>query len=139
MAEKRPDPLRNGLIASVKIAQKDMGLDDATYRDLLRSVTGRDSAAKCTVPQLKAMLAEFRCKGWTPRPRHPKGVAAELRPLHSKIAALCAALGRPDTYADAIIRRQSKGCAQLGTADRAQLTACVAALVRQQNRETKEK
>lgn len=131
MAEKRPDPLRNGLIASVKIAQKDMGLDDATYRDLLRSVTGRDSAAKCTVPQLKAMLAEFRGKGWTPRPRHPKGVPAELRPLHSKIAALCAALGRPDTYADAIIRRQSKGCAQL--------TACVAALIRQQNRETKEK
>lgn len=139
MTAKRPDPFRRGLIASVKIAQKDMGLDDGTYRDLLRSVTGRDSAAKCTVPQLKAMLGEFRAKGWTPRPRHSKGVPAELRPLHSKISALCAALGRPVTYADAIIRRQSKGCAQLGTADRAQLTACVAALIRQQNRETKEK
>ncbi len=136
MTEKRPDPFRRGLIASVKIAQKDMGLDDETYRELLRSITGRDSAAKCTVPQLKAMLEEFRAKGWTPRPRHSKGVPAELRPLHSKISALCAALGRPDTYADAIIRRQSKGRAQLGTADRAQLTACVAALVRQQGRET---
>lgn len=136
MTEKRPDPFRRGLIASVKIAQKDMGLDDETYRELLRSITGRDSATKCTVPQLKAMLEEFRAKGWTPRPRHSKGVPAELRPLHSKISALCAALGRPDTYADAIIRRQSKGRAQLGTADRAQLTACVAALVRQQGRET---
>lgn len=136
MTEKRPDPFRRGLIASVKIAQKDMGLDDETYRELLRSITGRDSATKCTVPQLKAMLGKFRAKGWTPRPRHSKGVPAELRPLHSKISALCAALGRPDTYADAIIRRQSKGRAQLGTADRAQLTACVAALVRQQGRET---
>lgn len=136
MTAKRPGPFRRGLIASVKIAQKDMGLDDETYRELLRSITGRDSAAKCTVPQLKAMLEEFRAKGWTPRPRHSKGVPAELRPLHSKISALCAALGRPDTYADAIIRRQSKGRAQLGTADRAQLTACVAALVRQQGRET---
>lgn len=130
------DAFRKALIASVKIAQKDMGLDDETYRELLRSITGRDSATKCTVPQLKAMLEEFRAKGWTPRPRHSKGVPAELRPLHSKISALCAALGRPDTYADAIIRRQSKGRAQLGTADRAQLTACVAALVRQQGRET---
>ncbi|EGW52122.1 hypothetical protein HMPREF1022_00905 [Desulfovibrio sp. 6_1_46AFAA] len=136
MSGKQPDPFRKGLIASVKIAQKDMALDDATYRDLLQSVTGYDSAAKCTVPQLKAMLAEFRAKGWTPRPRRPKAVPPELRPLHGKIAALCVAVGRPIAYADAIIRRQSKNSAELGTADRAQLTACVAALVRQQARET---
>lgn len=134
MTVKRPDPFRRGLIASVKIAQKDMGLDDDTYRDMLRAVTGRNSAARCSVPQLKAMLGEFRAKGWKPRPRHTKSVPAELLPLHAKIAALCASLERPTTYADAIIRRQSNGCAQLGTADRAQLTACVAALVRQQGR-----
>ena len=62
--------LRAGLIASVKIAQKDLGLDDTTYRSLLQAVTGMDSAARCTVPQLKAMLAELRAKGWTPRPRN---------------------------------------------------------------------
>ena len=54
------DKLRAGLIASVKIAQKDLGLDDTTYRSLLQGVTGMDSAARCTVPQLKAMLAELR-------------------------------------------------------------------------------
>ena len=69
--------LRAGLIASVKIAQKDLGLDDTTYRSLLQAVTGMDSAARCTVPQLKAMLAELRAKGWTPRPRN---VPQELRP-----------------------------------------------------------
>lgn len=111
------DKLRAGLIASVKIAQKDLGLDDTTYRSLLQGVTGRDSAARCTVPQLKAMLAELRAKGWTPRPRN---VPQELRPL---------------SYADAIIRRQTRDTARLRTASRAQLTACVAALVRQQGRE----
>lgn len=126
------DKLRAGLIASVKIAQKDLGLDDTTYRSLLQGVTGRDSAARCTVPQLKAMLAELRAKGWTPRPRN---VPQELRPLHAKITALCASLERPLSYADAIIRRQTRDMARLRTASRAQLTACVAALVRQQGRE----
>ena len=51
--------LRNGLIASVKIAQKDLGLDDATYRAMLLHVTGRDSASRCTPTQLKAVLAEI--------------------------------------------------------------------------------
>lgn len=127
--------LRAGLVASVKIAQKDLGLDDATYRSLLQAVTGQNSAARCTVPQLKAMLAELRAKGWTPRPRN---IPQELRPLHAKISALCASLERPLSYADAIIRRQTRGMACLRTASRAQLTACVAALVRQQERETKE-
>lgn len=84
--------LRAGLIASVKIAQKDLGLDDTTYRSLLQGVTGMDSAARCTVPLLKAMLAELRAKGWTPRPRN---VPQELRPLHAKITALCASLEPP--------------------------------------------
>lgn len=126
------DKLRAGLIASVKIAQKDLGLDDTTYRSLLQAVTGQDSAARCTVPQLKAMLAELRAKGWSPRPRN---VPQELRPLHAKITALCASLERPLSYADAIIRRQTRDTARLRTASRAQLTACVAALVRQQGRE----
>lgn len=134
MPPKKTDPRRNGLIASVKIAQKDLGLDDATYRALLSSVTGRDSAAKCSVPQLKAMLAELRAKGWTPRPRAPREASVKRPSLRDQVVALCATLGRPVSYADAIVRRQSKDCATLGTADRAQLAACVAALVRQQRR-----
>ena len=35
---------RNAAIAKVKIAQKDLGLDDAAYRAMLARVTGRDSA-----------------------------------------------------------------------------------------------
>ena len=133
MTDNRTAAFRRGLIASVHIAKADMQLDEDTYRALLKAVTGHDSAGKCTVPQLKAMLAEMRAKGWTPRPLSGQ-VPAALRPLHNKIAALCTSLERPLSYADGIIARQTKNSATLGTADRAQLTACVAALVRQQGR-----
>ena len=83
-------------------------------------------------------MAEMRAKGWTPRPR-ARLVPAALRPLHSKIAALCESLERPLSYAEEIIKRQTKNSATLGTADRAQLTACVASLVRQQSREAAQK
>ena len=134
MADNCTAALRRGLIGSVHIAKADMQLDEDTYRALLRVVTGHDSAGKCTVPQLKAMLAEMRAKGWAPRPRAGQ-VPAALRPLHSKIEALCKSLECPLSYAEEIIKRQTKNSATLGTADRAQLTACVAAMVRQQRRE----
>ena len=135
--DSRAAAYRKGLIASVHIAAGDMGLDEDTYRNLLSSVTGRNSAGKCSVPQLKAVLAEMRNKGWQPRPRagQPTAIPAALRPLHSKIAALCKSIERPLSYAEEIIKRQTRNSATLGTADRPQLTACVAALVHQQDRE----
>lgn len=135
--DTRAAAYRKGLIASVHIAAGDMGLDEAAYRAMLESVTGRNSAGKCSVPQLKAVLAEMRDKGWQPRPRagQSAGIPAALRPLHAKVAALCKSIGRPLSYAEAIVARQTKNSATLGTADRPQLTACVAALVRQQGRE----
>lgn len=135
--DTRAAAYRRGLIASVHIAAGDMALDEATYRDLLSSVTGRDSAGKCNVPQLKAVLAEMRNKGWQPRPRTGQSTAipAALRPLHGKVAALCESIERPLSYADEIIKRQTRNSATLGTANRTQLTACVTALVRQQGRE----
>lgn len=135
MTDNRTAALRRGLIATVHIAKGQMALDDDAYQGLLESVTGHKSSAKCTVPQLKAVIAEMRnSKGWTPRPLAGQ-VPTALRPLHSKIEALCNSLERPLSYADGIIARQTKNSATLGTADRAQLTACVAALVRQQGRE----
>lgn len=135
MTDKRTAAFRRGLIATIHIAKGQMGLDDDAYQGLLESVTGHKSSANCTVHQLKAVIAEMRnSKGWTSRPLAGQ-VPAALRPLHNKIAALCTSLERPLSYAEGIIARQTKNSATLGTADRAQLTACVAALVRQQRRE----
>lgn len=134
------DRLRKGLMASIHMARADMGLDEETYRGLLASVTGRDSCARCSLPQLKAVLAEFRARGWTPRPRQTKGasVAPELRPRHQKILALCLSQGRDPAYAEAVIRRMSRGAETLATASAARLDACIAALARQAGREKEE-
>lgn len=134
------DRLRKGLMASVHMARADMGLDEETYRGLLLSVTGRDSCARCSLPQLKAVLAEFRARGWRPRPR-PAGraVAPELRPRHRKILALCLSQGRDPAYAEAVIRRMSRGAETLATASAARLDACIAALARQAGREREDR
>lgn len=121
---------RKGLIASIHIAKKDLGLDDETYRELLFNVTGKVSSAKCSVKQLCAMLGELRKKGWKPKPP----AEDPLIPLRKKIRAQCHALDAPIDYAEAIISRQTRGLADLETATREQLRACVSALTVRQRR-----
>ena len=130
-------PYRRGLIASVKIAQKDMALDDTTYRAMLNSVCGKSSATECSDKELTAVLAEMRAKGWTPKPRAPKAKSTPqnpLQPLHKKIAAQLQALDKPAAYGEGILQRMYGKAATMQGATRQQLTALVAALTRQQAR-----
>lgn len=61
------DPARRGMIAKVKIAQKELGIDDDTYRAMLERLTGKRSAADCDFAQLGKVLDELKVKGWTPK------------------------------------------------------------------------
>ena len=61
-----PDPRRRAMIGKVKIAQKELGLDEAVYRALLDRVVGRSSAADCTEAQLARVLDELKRLGWKP-------------------------------------------------------------------------
>lgn len=62
IADKRP------LLAKVHIAKAQLNLDDDQYRDIVRRVTGKDSAAKCRYSQLVDLINEFKALGWkTPR------------------------------------------------------------------------
>jgi phage gp16-like protein len=60
---------RRSLLAMVHIAKKDLGLDDDTYRDVLRRVTGASSSKALSEHELERVVAEFRRKGWTPKTR----------------------------------------------------------------------
>lgn len=131
---RRAQSFRKALVKSVKIAQRDLGLDDETYRELLFNVTGEVTSTKCSAGQLQAMLGEMRRKGWRGRPKRQDEGAA----LRGKISAQCYALGAPLSYASAIIRRQTGGAATFRTATPAQLSACVAALTRAQERAARE-
>lgn len=53
-------------LAMIHIAQKELGLDDASYRGILRERYQRDSAADLTPRQAADLIALFRKKGWRP-------------------------------------------------------------------------
>jgi len=59
-----PDPQRNGLLAKIHIAAKDLGFDDVTYRDLLAGRYGVESAADLEVPLLEDLVEYFQQLGW---------------------------------------------------------------------------
>lgn len=56
---------RASAIAKVHVAKKQLGLDDETYRAVLRRVSGRDSAAELNEVQLGNVIREFVRLGWT--------------------------------------------------------------------------
>ncbi len=61
------NPARNSRLAKVHIAKKQLGLEDAGYRELLRRVTGKHSSADCTEAELDLLLVEFKRLGFEPQ------------------------------------------------------------------------
>lgn len=57
---------KKAMIAKIKIAQKQLGLDDGAYRDILKRITGKDSSTKLTEPQLEAVINEMKRYGFKP-------------------------------------------------------------------------
>lgn len=51
-------------IAAIHVAKKQLGLDDETYRDALRQVTGKASAADMTEVERQRVLERFRQQGF---------------------------------------------------------------------------
>lgn len=74
------DQARRARLAKVHIAQKQLGLDDATYRQLLaRLFKGKSSAGDLSVSQLDQLLEHFRAEGFKAPKRAPK--RAGTRPM----------------------------------------------------------
>ncbi len=53
-------------LAKIHIAKQELGLDDATYRGILRERYQLDSAANLSPAQAADLIALFRAKGWRP-------------------------------------------------------------------------
>lgn len=70
------DPRRRPMLAKVHVAKKELGLDDETYRAVVKRVTGQASAAECGHDQLEHLLNDFRSKGWKPKARKPESPTA---------------------------------------------------------------
>lgn len=58
---------RRAAVVKVQIARRDLGLDEDTYRSILRRLTGRTSSSACSDAELGRVLDEFKAKGWKPK------------------------------------------------------------------------
>lgn len=82
-----PAPHRRALIGKIKVAVKELGYDDDTYRGALQLVTGQISAADCSEAELTAMVEHLRAHGFRPRPRAMTGKGPGARPAADHAAA----------------------------------------------------
>lgn len=64
-------PYRRQLLGKVHIAKSALGLDDDTYRDLLKARTGKRSSAKCSNAQLVDLVEYFKTQGFRPKRKAP--------------------------------------------------------------------
>ncbi len=121
-------------IKKIHIAQRDLCLDDDTYRAVLERVTGVRSAADLNAKQRRAVIDEFYRLGWKPKThRKPGRVAAGKTQLMAKIEALLTDAARPWAYADGVAKRVCKVDSVQFCTDQ-QLHKVVAALMYDQRR-----
>lgn len=126
-AKFAPDPKRRRMIATVKIAQKELGLVDDDYRQILFDVTGHTSLTECSEGQLARMIERFKSRGWkpavtkaSPKPRpadHP--MARKARALWISLHQLGVVENPADEALEAFACRQL-GVAKLQWADQSQ-------------------
>lgn len=131
------NPTRRAMIAKIKIAQKELGMDDDTYRAVLMRATGKNSCTQMSDGQLEAMLREMQRLGFAPRPAayvRPPLHFADHGPLVRKIGALLAQTGKTWAYANGIARKMF-GVETVQRCDAEQMRKVLAALNYQARRE----
>lgn len=104
------------LIAKIHIAKKDLAMDDATYRDVLVRVTGKDSCKKMSLDELKAVIEDLKRLGFKPKQTQKAKQAHGIRPtttedrqaLLSKVEAILADKGLHWNYAHALAKKMFK-------------------------------
>ena len=92
---------RRAMIAKIKIALKELAMDDDTYRALLIRVTGKNSAAALDKRGLEAVIREMQRLGWQASnpPGTPPRFASEKSRTVAKIGAMLKELGLGWNYA----------------------------------------
>ena len=105
---KTTEQKRYGLIQKIKVAQKQLALDDDNYRAVLRRITGKSSCKDCDLLQLQRVIAEFERLGFQPtrpnlgrKPLHTTDVSAMM----NKLSALLATANKTWAYANGIAKK----------------------------------
>ncbi|MDL2275820.1 regulatory protein GemA [Desulfosarcina sp. OttesenSCG-928-G10] len=115
-AQKQPDQYRNKDLARIHIAKKELGMDEATYREMLKAVGGKESAKDLTIVGRRAVIAHLiksgakigKPKKYGKRPNNIGKSNIGRSGMLKKIEALLTVGGRPWEYADALAKRICK-------------------------------
>ncbi|EBH6051524.1 DUF1018 domain-containing protein [Salmonella enterica] len=78
---------RGTLITTIHVARRELRLDEDTYRDALRTATGKTSCRDMTLPELSKALGAFKKRGFKVRSKpqnralKPATVTAKIRTI----------------------------------------------------------
>ncbi|EMW9315002.1 regulatory protein GemA [Salmonella enterica] len=96
---------RAALIKTIHIGKKELGLDTDTYRQMLLSATGVNSAGAMNMAQLTKTLAAMKAKGFVVKPASKARTTRQLAdyPQAKKLRALWL-----EMYAQSFVRDSSE-------------------------------
>lgn len=130
-------PHRINQIAQIHIARADLGLDEETYRSIIRMMSnGRtDSSAQLDYAERNKLLDHFKARGWkNTKTAMPKAAKHSNQDMIRKVGALLADMKLPWSYADGVAKRMfNRNRVQWCEAE--ELRAVIAALVKRQGKE----
>ena len=98
-----------GLIRTIQTGRSALAMDDHTYRDMLRNLTGAESCTILNETDLKRVLAHLRERGFTPKKSPTEGLQRKVRSLWLTLADAGAVENRDFKATDAYVLRQA-GC-----------------------------
>ena len=128
---------RRGMIAKIKVAQKQLGMDDDVYRDVLAAATGLRSCKDMEIWQLERVLQKMERLGFAPtrgKPERQPLHLVEHTPMINKMGALLHEMGKSWAYAHGIARKMF-GVETVQRCDGEQMRKVLAALNYQAKRE----
>ena len=102
---------RNSQIATIKIAAKQLGMDDETYRAMLFTVARVNSATELDWAGRKQVIDHLKSRGASIGIKANEwgfidGAASDRKPLLRKVCAVCRAMKVGKAYAEGVARRQ---------------------------------
>lgn len=108
------EPYKRKLVQLIHVAKSKLGLDDATYRDLVRSFSGgKESSKDLGISQLEAVLDHLRSRGFEEIKTY-RGKELERDPQSTKIRSLWLELAEAGVVKDsseealaAFVKRQT--------------------------------
>ena len=98
---------QKAMIAKIKIAQKQLNMDDDIYRAILQRETGKRSTTQMTESELIRVLDEMQRLGFVPSKTYERKPLrrAEHTPMINKISVLLTQTGKSWNYAHGIAKR----------------------------------